>query len=116
LQSIPQCDALPGIRRFMIMAADMNRREQWQKVLDAEVRRWLAMPYEELISALHNKQVYEVEFESRTYQVEMEILENTPQYVHVLAAVDDGSLPRSLLPASHTFIRNKPASNIGLKG
>ena len=41
------------------------------------------------------------------YQVEVEILENTEKYVHVLVAVDDGSLPAGLLPLSSSFIREK---------
>ena len=30
----------------------MNRRQRWQEVLDAEMRRWSAMSYQELIAAL----------------------------------------------------------------
>jgi hypothetical protein len=41
------------------------------------------------------------------YQVEVEILENTEKYVHVLVAVDDGSLPAAMLPLSTSFIREK---------
>ena len=43
---------------------NMNRRHQWQKVLDSEVQRWLAMPYEQLQFALRHQQVYEIEFEA----------------------------------------------------
>jgi len=49
----------------------------------------------------------EVEFESRKYQVEVEILENTQKYVHVMVSVDDGSLPASSRPVSASFIRQK---------
>jgi len=70
------------------------------------------MPYEQLQFALRNQPAYEVEFDSKKYQVEMEILENTEQYLHVMVAVDDGSLPASILPVTHTFIRNKPVSGI----
>ena len=58
----------------------------------------MVMPYEQLQFALRNQQVYEIEFESKKYQVEIEILENTEQYVRVMVAVDDGSLPASILP------------------
>jgi hypothetical protein len=85
----------------------MDRREQWRKVLQPEVRRWLDMPYELLVSALQDEQVYEVEFDSKKYQVEVEILENTDQYLHIMVAVDDGSLPASMAPATDTFIRQK---------
>ena len=36
---------------------------------------------------MRNQQVYEVEFDSKKYQVEIEILENIEQYVHVMVAV-----------------------------
>jgi hypothetical protein len=85
----------------------MNRRTEWQKILDAEVRRWSAMSCEELISRLGDVQCYEVEFESKTYQVEVELLENTEKYIHVMVGVDDGSLPASISPLTETFLREK---------
>ena len=88
----------------------MSKREQWRKVLEREVERWSAIPYSELVSALRNEQVYEVEFESRKYQVEVEMLQSTDRYIQVCVAVDDGSLPASLVPVCHTFVCNKPAS------
>jgi hypothetical protein len=85
----------------------MNRRNEWRKVLDAEVARWSAMSCDELIVALSDVQAYEVERDSKTYQVEVELLENTEKYVHVMVGVDDGSLPASMLPLTETFIREK---------
>jgi hypothetical protein len=83
-------------------------REQWRKVLDSEVQRWTAMTYDQLLSELRHLQVYEVELDLRRYQVEVELLENTKEYVHVMVAVDDGSLPASITPLTHTFICQKP--------
>jgi hypothetical protein len=83
---------------------NMVRREQWRKVLDSEVERWSTMPWGQLVSELHDPQIYEVEFDSKNYQVEVELLENTERYVHVSVAVDDGSLPASIVPLIHTFI------------
>ena len=91
----------------------MGRREEWQKVLDAEVRRWSAMSSEQLVAKLDDLQVYEIEFGSKTYQVEVELLENTDRYLHVMVSVDDGSLPASLLPATNTFVREKPSVQDG---
>src|SRR5262245_45001342 len=79
----------------------------WQKVLDSEVKRWSAMSFGQLVSELHEVQGYEVEFESKQYQVEVELLENTEKYIHVMVAVDDGSLPASLSPLTHSFICQK---------
>jgi hypothetical protein len=85
-----------------------NRREQWQKVLDGEVQRWLAMPLSQMQAALRDLQVYEVEFAANRYQVEIEILQNNERRVQVMVAIDDGSLPASLVPITHIFIRDKP--------
>ena len=86
----------------------MSRREQWRKVLDSEVQRWSGMSYDQLVFGLRDLQAYEVEFDSKTYQVEVEILEHTDKYVHVMVAVDDGSLPASISPSTHTFICQRP--------
>ena len=87
-----------------------ERRESWRPVLEAEMKRWSSMSWERLIAELADEQVYEVEFESRKYQVEVELLENTERYIHVVVSVDDGSLPASLRPLTGTFIRNKDSS------
>jgi hypothetical protein len=90
-------------------ATEMGRREEWRKVLDSEVQRWSAIPCEQLIAELHDLQAYEVELDSKKYQVEVQLLENTDKYVHVLVAVDDGSLPASISPSTHSFICSKPS-------
>ena len=89
----------------------MSRREEWQKVLDSEVKRWSAMSYGQLASELRNDlQEYQIEFESKQYNVEVELLENTDQYLHVVVAVDDGSLPASISPLCHSIIVPKAPS------
>jgi hypothetical protein len=88
----------------------MNRREHWRKVVDLEVQRWSMVPYGQLVSAVRDQQVYEIEFDSKKYQVEIEILDETAQYVHIIVSLDDGSLPASILPATRSFIQNKPPS------
>lgn len=83
----------------------MKRRDRWCRVLDKEVARWSSKSCNELRGELKNRAEYEVEFESVIHQVEVELLENTPTYVHVSVAVDDGTLPGSIFPASNSFIR-----------
>jgi hypothetical protein len=83
----------------------MSRREEWRKVLESEMKRWSAKSCSQLISELHEPQAYDVEFDSKKYQVEVELLENTEQYLHVSVAVDDGSLPAYILPVTDSFIR-----------
>jgi len=85
----------------------MGQRDEWRKVLDSEVKRWAALSYGQLAFELRDLQAYEVEFDSKKYQMEVELLENTEHYLHVMVAVDDGSLPASLSPLTHSFIRQK---------
>ena len=83
----------------------MNRRERWQTVLDAELKRWSEKSFEEIRSELSELQVYEVEFDSERHQVEVELLESTQDYLHVSVSVDDGTLPASLRPTTGSFQR-----------
>jgi len=85
----------------------MGRRDEWRKVLDSEVARWSAMSYGQLISKLQDLHSYEVKLDPKKYQVEVELLENTENYLNVMVSVDDGSLPASLSPLTLTFIRQK---------
>ena len=90
----------------------MSRREEWQKVLDSEVKRWSALSCDQLASELQHLQAYEVEIDSKKYQVEVELLENTEQYLHLVIAVDDGRLPASISSLTHSFICRKHPPNI----
>jgi hypothetical protein len=84
------------------------RDSTWQAVLDAEVKRWAALPWERLASELRDVVAYEVTVNSKHYQVEVELLEETDRYLQVMVAVDDGTLPSSLLPLTQTFMCPKP--------
>jgi hypothetical protein len=85
----------------------VKQREQWRPVLDAELQRWRVKSSEQLLAELGQLQAYEIEFENKKYQVEVEILENTERYVHVMVAVDDGTLPAAIHPLNASFIREK---------
>jgi hypothetical protein len=85
----------------------MSRRAEWQEILDVEVARWSALPINELVAQLREVQAYEVERECKQYQVEVELIEDTANYVHVAVSVDDGSVPKGILPLTHSFIRQK---------
>ena len=85
----------------------MNRREPWRPVLDGEVKKWNGKSCINLIAELSDVQSYEVEFEGKKYQVEVQLLENTDRYVHVSLSVDDDSIPASFCPLSESFIRQK---------
>jgi hypothetical protein len=89
----------------------MDRRAEWRKVADAETERWSAMSCEQLIAELREVVNYEVVVDSKGYQVEVLLLENTNEYVHVFLGVDDGSLPWSISPATRGFIKRKNKSD-----
>ena len=72
--------------------------------METEIKKWAALSYAQVMSKLPDSECYELEFESRKYQVEVELLENTEQYIHVGLSVDDGSLPASLSPVASSFI------------
>jgi hypothetical protein len=96
-----------------IAAGRSKARKRWAPVLEQETKRWSAKSWAQLVQELSEVQAYEVEVESRRYQVEVELLENTPRYVHVAVAVDDGSLPASFRPLTTTFLRYKDPSEPG---
>jgi hypothetical protein len=72
-----------------------------------EIKRWSAMPYEQVLLEVPEVKDYQVEFQGKQYDVEVQILENTNDYIHVGVGVDDGSLPASFRPLSDSFIRQK---------
>ena len=66
------------------------------------------MPLSEVAAALSDPPaVYIVEENLREYQVEVELLEETPTYLHISIGVDDGTLPASIRPLCASVIRNK---------
>jgi len=71
------------------------------------MKKWTAMSCAQVIAKLPDSECYEVEFESKRYQVEVQLLEDTPKYIHVGLSVDDGSLPASFRPVASSFICNK---------
>ena len=85
----------------------MSRREEWRPVLEAEVKRWSAKTTEQLIEELHEVHAYQLTFGSKEYNVEVQLLENTAKYIHVMVAVDDGTLPASFRALTDSFVRQK---------
>jgi hypothetical protein len=87
------------------------RRDEWRPILENELKNWSAMSHEQITSKLPERnECYDVEFQTKKYQVEVDILEDTRDYLHVMISVDDGSLPASLKPVSCSFICQKASS------
>jgi hypothetical protein len=85
----------------------MTRRERGQKIIQTELDRWSSMSCDDVLSELRNRDVYEVVDESKRYQVEVVLLEDTSEYLHIMIAVDDGSLPASIHPEAKSFLCRK---------
>ncbi|HET8548727.1 MAG TPA: hypothetical protein VFL57_12010 [Bryobacteraceae bacterium] len=75
-------------------------RERLEAVLDQEIRRWQAKGYEALV-ALDDPVSYELD---AGFQVEVNVLERMPEYVHVGVAVDDGTFIRACAPVASSVI------------
>lgn len=88
----------------------MSRSETCRPVLEAEVKRWSSIPWEQLVSDLageRNDHNYEVQVEATTYQVEVTLLEDTDDHVLVVVSVDDGSFWAACHPLSECFRLDK---------
>jgi len=68
------------------------------------------MSPEQMLAEVATRDVYEVKLDSKNYQVEVSLLENTVNYLHITVAVDDGSLPASIWPSTQTIICQKAPS------
>ena len=65
------------------------------------------MPCDELISQLQSECVYQIESESTQFHLDVQMLENTDEYVHVMVGIHDGSLGGFISPLSDSFIIRK---------
>ena len=85
----------------------IDRRQACAPILAAEVARWEGKSCEQLTAELRESQAYQIEVDSKLYQFEVDLLENTRDYVHVIVSVDTGNLIGSMLPLSKGFIKQK---------
>ena len=65
------------------------------------------MPLDRLTARLQELAVYEVAFQQKRYQVEVELLQDTEKQLVIMIAVDDGVLPRALRPLTQIIAREK---------
>jgi hypothetical protein len=72
-------------------------REDGRPVLEAEVRRWAQIPWEQVVSLLRESQRYEATLEKKKYRVEVGLVKDTEAHVLFSVAVEDctpaGSMP-----------------------
>ncbi len=84
-----------------MIVMDEARLRTW---LELEIDRWCKKSPEELIEALNFPVAYEQGAGEEWRQVEVQLLENTDDYVHVGMAVDDGSEELSRCPLTTSFL------------
>ena len=89
------------------MGRGSKRREQWREALAIELAKWEAKSYDQLVSELKEVCTYRVLLRDIRLQVEVEMIEKTIDYAHVMIGVNDGSIPWSFWPASTGFIRRR---------
>lgn len=77
-------------------------RDQLKECLRREVEMWSAKAFGTLVAELAEIAAYQVEG-PEPYQVEVQLLEENEEYVHVSIAVDDGGL-NALAPPCASFL------------
>jgi hypothetical protein len=86
----------------------MADRKKLRKVLEGEVATWSEKTCQQAIDELPSAlKAYQVNVDSVEYNVEVQLIENTESYIHVIVSVDDGRLPSSIFPVSDSFILKK---------
>ncbi|MGZ6228013.1 MAG: hypothetical protein ACXWNE_07780 [Candidatus Binataceae bacterium] len=65
------------------------------RCLERELDEWTRLPFDELKTRLKDVCAYERGEAPDQYQVEVEMLESTPEYVHVSIGVDSDGCDRS---------------------
>jgi hypothetical protein len=85
----------------------MGAPEEWRPVLDAQVRRWSQIPWEQLVGLLREPQAYEATLGTKKYRIAVDLLEDRDASVQISVAVDDGALTYSALPLCRSIVLSK---------
>jgi len=80
------------------------RKQDLKLVLDEEISRLAQKTYAELTTSFADVVGYERGDKENYCQFEVQLLEHTPDYVHVCVSVDDGSFIRSFAPVTRGFL------------
>lgn len=74
------------------------------QALALELEKWSGLTYDELRSRLTSEVVYTGEARGTSYQAEILLLENTPDYVHVMVGVMGSDGRWAICPFSRSFL------------
>jgi hypothetical protein len=79
------------------------KRNQLVRCLESELDEWTKISFGELKARLKEACAYERGEPPNQYQVEVQLLESTPEYLHISIGVDSGFL-RSFKPLAASFV------------
>ncbi len=80
------------------------KKTRLKSLLDAETAVWSQKTFTELVEELADVAASQRGQGADFHQFEAEAIEVTPDYIHVLLSVDDGSLWRAYSPLTRGFI------------
>jgi hypothetical protein len=72
--------------------------------LEQEVDRWSGKTIDDLRARLAQPLCYVSKINDEAYRTEVQVLEDLPDYVHVVVAVDDLSFRKSMRPMTTSFL------------
>jgi hypothetical protein len=75
-----------------------------QSLLDREIEEWSSKSFTKLIEELADVVSYQRGSKSDFHQFEVQMIEQEPEYLHILVSVDDGSFRKFVAPLSRGFI------------
>ncbi|NNE23262.1 MAG: hypothetical protein HKN11_11700 [Rhizobiales bacterium] len=81
----------------------MNKK-RLQDLLDAETNGWSRKSIDSLVKELTDVVSYGRGSEDDFHQFEVQMIEQEPDYVHVIVSIDDGSFLKSFAPLTRGFI------------
>ena len=96
--------ATKACREYSRIARPELTEQQLKELLSAELQIWARKPFAQLVAELSDVQGYERGADDCWHQFEVMLVENTPEYIHVLISVDDGSIRWACSPITSGFI------------
>jgi hypothetical protein len=87
----------------------MGRRvvDMREPILEAEIKEWSAKSCDELLAELSGGSCYPATFGTKTFQCEVQIVENTDAFLRLAILIDDGTEWGALKPFGGDFIVQK---------
>lgn len=83
------------------------KKNDLQKLLDAEIEIWSGKPFAHLVETLTDVVAYGRGDGPDFHQFEIQMLELEPDCAHICISIDDGSFWRSFAPLSYSFMIHK---------